>query len=257
VFHSVNADKLRFSPSLPRPQQYRTRTLTTSGSPDGEATPHHREEEATDSVSTGLGLPRPSKEHVQRVYSEDKVLPLVIGGIALLKAHSAEDKLQQTLSNLRQSVFRERELGKGISAVGPITPEHSKHLDKKKQIPNKAKEEANIQSQKRKKPSTAELTVEAGGGGVVVKQIYIARDDHHSKSSHSVSTLTGGLRNSVDEEDDESLTFRIDSIKLTRSTPFTRTIEKDCQSVISTDDFGSIAASMPDAAAKFQTRIVI
>lgn len=255
----MDADLALFSSSVPRPQHYRTRTLTTSGSPDGEATPSLHEEEVTDSFSTDLGLPRPSKGHVQRVYSEDKVLPLVIGGLALQKVHSAEEKLQRTLSDLRQSVFRERELGKGKSGVGSITPVHSKHKDATKQTPNKMEEEAKSRSKKKEKPSKGALTMEAGGDGVVVKQIYIARDDQHSKSNHSVSTLTGGLRNSMDEEeeDNESLTFRVDSIKLARSTQFTTTIDKDCQSVISTDDFGSIAASMPDANAKFQTRIVI
>ena len=98
-----------------------TRTITTSGSPEGEATLVSRETSSSGSLSTGIRSSIIEANNVkkgrnggvggsgvvQRVYSTDKITQSAsLKGIKFQKVHSAEDKLQRTLSDIRQTVFR-------------------------------------------------------------------------------------------------------------------------------------------------------
>ena len=103
-----------------------TRTITTSGSPEGEATLVSRETSSSGSLSTGIrssiieaNAGKKGRNGgvgsgdvgvggvVQRVYSTDKITQSAsLKGIKFQKVHSAEDKLQRTLSDIRQTVFR-------------------------------------------------------------------------------------------------------------------------------------------------------
>ena len=284
-----------------------TRTITTSGTPEGEVTQSSCDVGLPASFSSDMRssvVERGKRRKVQRVYSSDKVTTSsTLNGLKLLKAHSAEEKLQRTLCDIRQTVFRapvqqvvvefrDPTDSKGGRIQGNLGPQNYVSADSTTSTGNPSDnetpsrcstkssqqmEEDSINKERAEKcqipqPNRSLLPQGRQDRMISVDQIYFAQDCSNStKSGLSVSTISGGQCSSIDDddedEDEESETFRYGRIQKAVSTPSSvvsvgmiRGVDCD-GSVVSTDDFGSMAASVPpvtdESVDGLPTRIII
>ena len=245
----------------------RSGTSTTSDTPDGEVTRSSKAVEVSTSFTSSMSKSIDPRGKVQRVYSTDKVLHSTIGGTKMQKARSAEEKLQQKINDFRQTVFRASVVEDGQlpgselnrnSLQGPESPPHNvifRNSTASTGSPSDPESPANIVHNIAPAENCAEQqncnnqfqphTRRIGESGK--KKI-------QGSNTSCVSDLIGG--NNDDEEDQESLIFRFGVIPHEYSNDRIG-IKSDYDSVLSADDFGSIAGSIPETAENLPTRIAI